>query len=136
MGRGLHSRPISPLPVSLDPSIGVSTPVAGSPSAVGANPASVAVDPLGKYLYVGNNSLGSNSQIFAFPINQTSGALAPIAGSPYASSETPYFVTIDPSGDLVYVANLQSDSITVYSLDKATGLGVQGPAIEWPSSNA
>jgi 6-phosphogluconolactonase (cycloisomerase 2 family) len=106
---------------TLDASSGALTPTSGSPFSAGQYPVTVAVDPSGQYLYVGNGSAGPDSRIFGLSINQTSGTLSPIAGGPYISSETPYFVAIDPSGDLVYVANPQSDSITVYSLNKSTG---------------
>ncbi len=100
---------------------GALTPVTGSPFAGGANPQGTAVDPAGKFLYVGNDSLGSNSQIFIFSIDPTTGSLTQTAGSPVPSGDTPYFITLDPSGNLAYVANIDSDTITVYSVNKTTG---------------
>jgi 6-phosphogluconolactonase (cycloisomerase 2 family) len=86
----------------------------------GANANSVAVDPAGKFLYVGNNSLGSNSQIFVFSIDAATGTPTQV-GTQVPSGDTPAFITIDPSGDLAYVANLDSSTITVYAVNKTTG---------------
>jgi DNA-binding beta-propeller fold protein YncE len=106
---------------TLDASSGALTPISGDLLGPEPNPWGVALDPAGKYLYVANNSMKTDSAIFGLSIDRTTGALAQVPGSPYYRSETPYFVTVDPSGDLVYAANSLSDSITVYSLDKATG---------------
>jgi 6-phosphogluconolactonase len=112
---------------AIDSATGALTAVAGSPFAAGSNPQTVTTDPAGKFLYVSHDSNGANSLIYVYSINATSGALAQIAGSPFASSNTPFFITIDPSGDLAYVANLGSDAITVYSVNKNTGtLGSTG----------
>lgn len=99
---------------------GALTPLAGSPFAAGANPNTVAVDPAGKFLYVGNDSLGTNSQIFVFSIDAAAGTPTQV-GTPVPSGDTPAFVTIDPSGDLLYVANIDSNTITVYAVNKTTG---------------
>jgi 6-phosphogluconolactonase (cycloisomerase 2 family) len=100
---------------------GALTLVAGSPFAAGANPETVAVDPAGKFLYVGNHSLGSGSQIAALSIDAVSGALTAIAGSPFPSGDSPAFIAIDPSGDFAYASNLESNTITVYAVNKTTG---------------
>lgn len=99
---------------------GVLIPLAGSPFAAGANPNTVALDPAGKFLYVGNDSLGTNSQIFVFAIDAASGVPTQV-GSPVPSGDTPSFITIDPSGDLMYVANIVANTITVYAVNKTTG---------------
>lgn len=96
------------------------TPIVGSPFAAGANANTVAVDPAGKFAYVGNRSLGSNSQIFVFSIDATTGTPTQV-GTPVANADTPAFITIDPSGDLLYVANLDSSTISVYAVNKTTG---------------
>jgi 6-phosphogluconolactonase len=105
------------------------TPMAGSPFASGANADTVAVDPAGKFAYVGNDSLGASSQIFVFSIDATTGTPTQV-GTPIPSGDTPAFITIDPSGDLAYVANLNASTITVYAVNKTTGaLTATGSAI-------
>lgn len=100
---------------------GALTVVGGSPFAAGANPENVAVDPAGKFVYVGNNSLGSHSLIFGFAIDAATGSLTQIGGSPFPSGDTPVFIAIDPSGDFAYVANIDSNAITVYAVNTTTG---------------
>ena len=99
---------------------GALTLVGGSPFAAGANPERVAVDPAGKFLYVGNRTKGSGSQIVALAIDASTGTLA-VAGSPFPSNDTPAFIAIDPSGDFLYASNLESNTITVYAVNKTTG---------------
>lgn len=99
---------------------GVLIPLAGSPFAAGANPNTVAIDPAGKFLYVGNDSLGTNSQIFVFSIDAAAGTPTQV-GTPVPSGDTPAFIAIDPSGDLLYVANIVANTITVYAVNKTNG---------------
>lgn len=102
---------------------GALTQVGGSTFGVsGVNPETVAVDPAGKFVYVGNNSPGSNSLIFAFAIDAATGSLTQIGGSPFPTGNAPAFIAIDPSGDLAYVANMDSSTITVYAVNKTTGV--------------
>jgi 6-phosphogluconolactonase (cycloisomerase 2 family) len=104
---------------------GTLTPVPGSPFAAGANPVSAAVDPSGKFLYVANGSElcpacpGANT-VSAYTIGAT-GALTPIAGSPFAAGAGPFSVAVDPTGRFVYVANQFSANVSAYSINGATG---------------
>jgi 6-phosphogluconolactonase (cycloisomerase 2 family) len=77
-------------------------------------PNSIAIDPLGKYLYVANNGAsGSTGSISVYSINTASGALTPIdADGAGASTDTfvtagynTSSVTIDPDGKMLYVTN-------------------------------
>ncbi len=65
------------------------TPIAGSPfSTVGLNPSSMVTDDTGKFLYVAQPFEGiiGAGTISGFMIDQTTGALTPIAGSPLVVS--------------------------------------------------
>ena len=74
----------------------------------------------GRYAYVANE--GAND-ISAFSIDSTSGFLAPIAGSPFASGGTqPVAVAVDPNGTHLYVANNASNNVSVYAIADATGI--------------
>jgi len=59
--------------------------------------------------------------ISAYTIDATTGALAEIAGSPFAAEGGPFFVTVDPSGKFAYVASIGSDSVSAYAINAATG---------------
>ena len=97
---------------------GLLTPAGAPVSTGGTNPAAMAADILGKFLFVVNKD--SNS-VSAFAINAASGALTMVAGSPWATPPGPTGVAVEPSGRFVYVANSGDGSLSVYSLDGGTG---------------
>ena len=73
----------------------------------------------GNFAYVANES--SNS-ISAYAIDASTGALVPIAGSPFAATGTgPVAVAVDPNGAYLYVANNASNTVSVYAIDPDTG---------------
>lgn len=65
-------------------------------------------------------SAGVNGQLFAFAVSPTSGNLTAFTGSPYATGASPFGVTVDPSGNFVYVANAGSGSITGFQIGAST----------------
>src|SRR5882672_1221066 len=76
---------------SIDAARGILTEIVGSPFPTAANPQSLAVSPATAVLYVGNGALGN---ISAFTI-ASSGALSPVAGSPFAAGANIAGVTVD-----------------------------------------
>ena len=95
------------------------SPVPGSPFPAGGSPSSVTTDtnviPL-KFAYV---TIPASNEIAGYSIDQSTGALTPLAGSPFP-------VGVGPSsaatrGTLLYVANAGSNSMLVYSIDQNTG---------------
>jgi YVTN family beta-propeller protein len=73
----------------------------------------------GSFAYVANES---SNTISAYAIDASTGALTPIAGSPFADTGTgPVAVTVDPNGAYLYVANNASNTVSVYSIDASTG---------------
>jgi 6-phosphogluconolactonase len=92
---------------------------------VGAAPKGVAIDPTGSFLYVSNSGDGTVS---AFTINPSTGALTAIAGSPFVSTtvgfpspSTPTAVQVDPSGQFAYVGNGDAGTLSVFTINLATG---------------
>ncbi len=77
---------------------GTLTPVAGSPFSAGSGPGCMAPDPEGKFLYVANFNFGApgSSNISAYTIDAGTGALTPIAGSPFAAGGAPSSIVIGP----------------------------------------
>ncbi|HTC95773.1 MAG TPA: beta-propeller fold lactonase family protein [Terriglobales bacterium] len=63
----------------------------GGPQSTGTAPHALTVDPSGNFLLVADS--GSND-ISVFSINQGSGALTPVAGSPFATDNDPVSVTV------------------------------------------
>jgi len=100
---------------------GTLTEVAGSPFAAGTNPVSASIWSAtgpSEFVYVLNG--GSNS-VSAFSVDATSGVLAPVAGSPFATGNGPTSLAIDPTGRFVYVTNGGSGSVSGYAVDGTTG---------------
>ncbi|MGA9274829.1 MAG: beta-propeller fold lactonase family protein, partial [Candidatus Cybelea sp.] len=54
-------------------------------------------------------------------VDATSGALTPVAGSPFGAGIGPVGVATDPKGKFVYEANAQSNTIYGYSIDARSG---------------
>lgn len=107
---------------TINTSKGALTAVTGSPFMAGFNPASITTDPLGKFVYVTNsfNGTGGNS-VSAYIINSTTGALAAVAGSPFAAGINPSSVTVDPSGKFAYVANSADSTVSTYTINNTSG---------------
>jgi len=97
---------------------GVSTVASGS---TGSAPRSVAVDPnTGLYAYVAN----SGGSVSAFSVNSSTCVIASIdtdavtggVNATILAGGAPLSINVDPSGLFVYVANLASDNVSVYSI--------------------
>jgi len=82
----------------------------------GTNPASVTVDPTGKFAYVANS--GSND-VSMYTINVTTGALTSIGLMGAGSG--PAAAAVDPAGRFAYVANSGSNDVWMYTINATTG---------------
>ena len=89
----------------------------GDPIPVGANPMSVAVNPVTDRVYVGNQNGGSVSVI--------DGATNKTIGLPIPVGQGPTGVAVNPTTNRVYVANNQSDTVSV--IDGATNTVIGKP---------
>jgi 6-phosphogluconolactonase (cycloisomerase 2 family) len=119
---------------TINATTGLLTAISGQPFAGVSNLTDVAVDPTGKFVYVtaayGYSGLGDlTGSVSAYTINPTTGALTEISGSPWPAQIGAGFVTVDPSGKFVYVANYFGSgvypyifgSVSVYSINPTTG---------------
>jgi 6-phosphogluconolactonase len=106
---------------------GALTSMPGSPFATQDNsqPAGIAIDPSGKFLYV---ALFNISKIAAFTIDSTTGALVAVPGSPFATEpDQPGFFTqtselsITPSGKFLYAFNFDGNTISAFTIDPTSG---------------
>ena len=60
-------------------------------------------NPTPKFAYVANNCASphcsaANGNVSAYTINSSTGALRPVAGSPFAAGSQPVSITVEPSG--------------------------------------
>ena len=86
----------------------------------GTNPQTVTVHPSGNFVYVAN---AVSNDVTAYTLNQTTGVLAQVAGSPFTTGgANPQRVTIDSAGKFAFVSNKNSDTIAVYSINQTTGV--------------
>jgi 6-phosphogluconolactonase (cycloisomerase 2 family) len=88
---------------------------------------SVAVDPLNRFLYIGEAAAKSSSGgLRVFTLGSSSGTLSELSGSPYSSGGTgPYAILPKSTGDYVYVANGKGTSfgnITGFSITEASSV--------------
>jgi DNA-binding beta-propeller fold protein YncE len=119
----------------IDGTTGALTEVAGSPFPAGVRPQSVTVDPTGQFAYVANGgSFFLPGNVSAYSINGSTGALTPVAGSPFPAGPSPRSVTVDPTGQFAYVANCGipcaspfPGSVSAYTIDGTTGALTEVP---------
>jgi 6-phosphogluconolactonase (cycloisomerase 2 family) len=87
-----------------------------SPVPTGIVPLSIAIDSTDSFVFVANSA--SNS-ISVFSLDETTGALTEVAGSPFATGATP--VSLVVRGSSLFVANQGAGTISVYSFDSKSG---------------
>ena len=82
---------------------------------------SLVVDASGKYLYI--TALNSGNNVYGFVIDGTSGVpTAQVSGSPVPAGSGAAFIVNDTSGQLVFVGNQTSNSLSGFKIDAATGV--------------
>jgi hypothetical protein len=94
----------------LNPSSGALVQLPSSPVTLDVAAEVFTVNPAGTYLFVAINApsdAGGYTAVSVFAINQTTGALTEVPNSPFATGfgEDPQFITTDPTGKFLYVAN-------------------------------
>ena len=95
--------------------------IAGSPLYFSGqiNPFGASLTPDGKHLYV---AVSNTDKILAMNVDQTTGALSAMAGSPYATAgDTPSELAIEPDGDQLWVSETFGKSVEGFGIDPTTG---------------
>jgi 6-phosphogluconolactonase (cycloisomerase 2 family) len=113
---------------TIDDTSGALTAIPGSPflTAVGNPPSDIAIDPSGSFLFAcsgTDDALEPGHNVWAFTIDSQTGALTPIAGSPFATVENgqPSALRVDPSGHFLYVALYNVNGVAAFAIDSANG---------------
>jgi len=117
--------------LAVNSTTGALSAVAGSPFPADQEPFLVSVHPSGQFVYTENTngvfspgsglSLGS---ISGFAVDSSTGALAPVPGSPFLAPANADVVgfAIHPSGKFLYApTGLPANGILAWSVDRATG---------------
>ena len=79
---------------------------------------SIALDPLGKFVFTANDE---SNDVSAFAI-APGGAISEVAGSPFATGRTANCIVVDASGKFVYVTNALDNTVSGYAINRATGV--------------
>jgi 6-phosphogluconolactonase (cycloisomerase 2 family) len=87
------------------------------PFVSGNVPLALSATPAGTFLYAAN---AADNSISAFAIDQTSGALTPIATSPIALPASPEDLKVDALGRFLFVA-MPTGTISVFTINANTG---------------
>jgi 6-phosphogluconolactonase len=114
---------------AVNASTGALTPQSTATYATGSGPSAVSVAYLdtGQFVFVANN--GGSNNISVFAIAAGTGALTPVAGSPFAAGGSPHSLVLQPyspfdySAEYLYTANFDGNSsaISGFSVDTGTG---------------
>jgi 6-phosphogluconolactonase len=106
---------------AIDSASGALTPLASSPITVAGSVQlyEAKIDPSGKFLYVVDDS--TPGKVYAFLIDQSTGSLTAVTGSPFAAGNVSESLAFDATGSFLYVSNNGSNDISAYSLDPSTG---------------
>ncbi len=98
----------------IDATTGTLTTVDEGPLPAGPGP--VTFDPISAFAYAADRG-----GVWAYEVDETTGAYRAIAGSPFLAGESPTSVTIEPHGKFAYATNSGSDTISAYTVDAASG---------------
>jgi 6-phosphogluconolactonase (cycloisomerase 2 family) len=110
---------------SIDPSTGVLTPIAGSPFAMGyafqaGASMNTAFNASGTLAFV---ATGQGGAVLSYNVDASSGALTQITGDvDTVGGDGAVFVTLDPSGMLLFEANFIDITVGVKQIDQTTGV--------------
>jgi 6-phosphogluconolactonase (cycloisomerase 2 family) len=125
------------------------TAIPGSPFPADPTPipSDFAFDSAGKFLYLVSSNFGFQPStpasqyagiVSAFTIDSESGALTPVAGSPFAAGSNPFSMVVDPTGHFAYVAsttysvaNIGQATILAYAVNTVTGALTPLPGSPW-----
>lgn len=106
---------------------GALNPVSGSPFPAGTRPVSVAADPQARFLYAADPP---GQGVWGFRLSLISGVLTPVLGAPFSThtdrrDSFPNSVSVDPSGQFVFVASqalgFDTGDLFAYAIDGSTG---------------
>ena len=111
--------------ITVDQNTGALTQVGSTPFPTGLAPQKITMHPFGMFLYTANMGDGT---ISGFKIDNASGTLTPVNGSPFRIFAAPppgglifFDVAIDPSGKFLYSDDPLTSNILGFRIDSLTG---------------
>jgi 6-phosphogluconolactonase len=105
-----------------DPNSGILTALTGSPVPAGTGVEAIAIHPSKKFLYAANE-FSSDISLFSISTLGVITEITPAGGrTPVTPGGTnPKFLVIDSAGSFLYVGNIGSNNISVFSIDASSG---------------
>jgi 6-phosphogluconolactonase len=118
---------------TIDVNTGALTPIPGSPFPIGPagsfpGPSALVASSNWRFLYVAlAGTANANNKIAVFSIDQNTGSLTPIAGSPFLTGKDPLYMALVPVTlvgfqEFLYTANIQDNTISAFTVDDNTGV--------------
>jgi 6-phosphogluconolactonase len=103
---------------------GVLNPTSPATIATGINPEDMAVDPLGRFVYVANlvSNTSDEATISMYTLNPITGVLTPTSPATVPTGFFPQAITIDPMGKFVYTANSDDNTVSMFAVNQTTGV--------------
>jgi len=89
----------------------------GSPYEAGVKPSAIVSTPTNEYVYVTDFA---DSELIAYSVRDGV-SLYPLINGPFKTGNLPTALAIDPRGKYIYVANSESNSVSNFTIDLATG---------------
>ena len=124
---------------SVNTTTGAFTAVGGSPFAAGTSPADVAYSPvINGNVFAAVANQGSND-VSVYSVDTMNGVFTAVGGSPFAAGSFPQSIAYSPviNGNVFAgVPNSGDDTISVYSVDTATGALTQVAGSPFAAGNA
>lgn len=118
---------------------GTLTAITNSPVATGlgasAAPASITVDPSSHYVYVANSGEGSVSEYTIGNDGSLTAMTPATVPSGSGANSAPISIKVDPSGQYVYAANSNEDTVSQYTIGAGGVLTPLSPATVTAGSN-
>ncbi len=91
------------------------------PSAPGA----LAITPDGKFMYYGSSSFGGVTEaVGALNVDNVTGQLSVVNGSPFFQVPMPFVVLVHPSGKFVYTENINTSVVGGFTLNSVSGFSI------------
>jgi 6-phosphogluconolactonase (cycloisomerase 2 family) len=128
---------------TIDAASGTLAPVRLGPVGSASHSRSLAIAPSGRFAYVADKDtppipIGS---VWAYRVDEQTGALTPVAGSPVRTAARATAVAVDSAGRYLYVTNIGPDpenagSVSAYRIDADTGALTPAPGSPFAAAPA
>jgi 6-phosphogluconolactonase (cycloisomerase 2 family) len=86
----------------------------------------IGADPASRFVYV---PLSNTDQVAVYSVNQSTGVLTAVSGSPFNTGDYPFHAKTDMTGNLLFVTNYNDETLSVFTVAASGSLTAVGSAI-------